>query len=77
MKIIVGALLIFCAAWLMVRLQAGSGSCCGASDHRSGPGSEHGHDCCVEVDSSSNINKAKPAAESGEVVSDRDMRGDR
>ena len=48
MKIIVGALLIFCAAWLMVHLQAGNGSSGGGSDSEFGTGQDNRDSCCEE-----------------------------
>ena len=43
MSKIIGIVLIFAAAWLMVHLQAGSGACGGGSDR--GPGAQHSDNC--------------------------------
>lgn len=48
MSKILGMVLIFAAAWLMVRLQAGSGSCCGGGYDNHGPDGDHNQGCCVE-----------------------------
>ena len=42
-----GIVILFAAAWLMYRLQAGSGSCCGGGyDSSSGSDRNRGQDCC-------------------------------
>lgn len=45
MNKILGIVLIFAAAWLMFRLQAGSGSCCDNDDDKSDPELRQ---CCCE-----------------------------
>jgi hypothetical protein len=52
MRIILGAVLIFAAAWLMYRLQAGSGSCCGGGYDRNGSDLDHEQVCCVDKNAS-------------------------
>jgi hypothetical protein len=53
MRIILGAVLIFAAAWLMVRLQAGSGSCCGGSYRGENYDPDHSHNCCEDTNAGS------------------------
>jgi len=54
---IFGIVILFAAAWLMVRLQAGSGSCCGGSHDRSASDTEHGQSCCGEPNMASAVDK--------------------
>ncbi|MCK5353029.1 hypothetical protein KAJ77_10615 [bacterium] len=57
MRIILGAVLIFGAAWLMVRLQAGSGSCCGGGHAGENPGPGHSHNCCEDTNMTPAVDK--------------------
>ena len=74
MSKIFGIVIIFAAAWLMVRLQAGSGSCCQGSEHSSGSGSEHKQGCCVDKGTSGKLERENLQAK-GDTI-EQDKQGD-
>jgi len=53
MSKIFGIIILFAAAWLMVRLQAGSGSCCGGGHSGENHDPGHSRNCCEDTNAGS------------------------
>jgi len=53
MNKIFGIVILFAAAWLMYRLQAGSGACRGGSHGGENPDQDHSHNCREDMNAGS------------------------